>query len=41
MNDLKAVYTSPDEQSALGALEAFGDKWNKKYPNHGKTTGQT
>jgi len=43
MNDLKAVYTAPDEQSALGAPEALGDKWDKKYPkisDHGKTTGQ-
>ena len=32
MNDLKAVYTTPDEQSALEALEVFGDKWDKKYP---------
>lgn len=44
MNDLKAVYTAPDEQLALDALEAFGDKWDKKYPKiskSGKTTGQT
>ena len=26
MNDLKAVYTAPDEQLALGVLEAFGGK---------------
>ena len=32
MNDLKSVYTAPEEQSALGALESFGDKWDKKYP---------
>ena len=37
MNDLKAVYTAPDEQSALGALEAFGDKWDKKYPKISKS----
>lgn len=33
----KAVYTAPDEQSALGALEAFGDKWDKKYPKISKS----
>ena len=37
MNDLKAVYTAPDEQSALGALESFGDKWDKKYPKISKS----
>ena len=37
MNDLKAVYTAPDEQSAFGALEAFGDKWDKKYPKISKS----
>ena len=37
MNDLKAVYTAPDEQSALGALEAFGDKRDKKYPKISKS----
>ena len=31
MKDLKAVYTAPDEASALEALDAFGEKWNKKY----------
>lgn len=37
MNDLKAVYTAPDEQSALDALESFGDKWNKKHPKISKS----
>ncbi len=32
MADLKAVYSAPDEQTALANLEAFGDKWNAKYP---------
>ena len=31
MEDLKAVYTAPDEASALEALDAFGEKWDKKY----------
>lgn len=37
MNNLKAVYTAPDEESALGALEALGDKWDKKYPKISKS----
>ena len=37
MNDLNAVYTPPDEQSTLGSLEAFGDKWDKKYPKISKS----
>ena len=37
MNDLKAVYTAPDEQSALGALEAFGNKWDRKHPKISKS----
>lgn len=35
MNDLKTVYTTPDEQLALDALEAFGYQWDKniqRYP---------
>ena len=32
MADLKAVYTAPDEDSALAALEAFSAKWDNKYP---------
>ena len=31
MKDLKAVYTAPDEASALEALDAFAEKWDKKY----------
>lgn len=29
IGDLKSVYAAPDEASAL---DAFGDKWDKKYP---------
>ena len=32
MRDLKAVYGAVDEQSALDALDAFSDRWDKKYP---------
>jgi transposase-like protein len=32
MADLKAVYSAPDEQSALFALDMFDQKWSKKYP---------
>ena len=32
MKDLKAVYGAVDEQSALDALDAFADKWDRKYP---------
>jgi putative transposase len=32
MGDLKRVYGAVDEPSALIALEAFGVKWDKKYP---------
>jgi len=32
MVDLKAVYSAPDEQSALFALELFDEKWGGKYP---------
>ena len=32
MADLKAVYASVDEQAALDALNAFGERWDKKYP---------
>jgi len=32
MADLKAIYTAPDEQSALFALDEFEQKWGKKYP---------
>jgi len=30
--DLKTIYTSTTEQQAETALEAFGQKWDKKYP---------
>ena len=30
--DLRTIYTSADESQALLALENFGGKWNKKYP---------
>lgn len=32
MADLKAVYAASDEASALNALDAFAEKWDKKYP---------
>lgn len=32
MVDLKRVYTAVDEQTALGALDDFEEKWGKKYP---------
>ena len=32
MTDLKAVYAAVDEQTALDALDAFGERWDKKYP---------
>lgn len=32
MADLKAVYAAVDEQAALDALDAFGVRWDKKYP---------
>ena len=32
MADLKAVYTAVDETSAMDALEAFSERWDKKYP---------
>lgn len=33
MSDLKAVYAAVDETSALKALEAFAERWDKKYPS--------
>lgn len=33
MADLKAVYAAVDETSALEALEAFAERWDKKYPS--------
>lgn len=32
MADLKAVYAAVDEQAALDALDAFEERWDKKYP---------
>ncbi len=32
MADLKAVYAAVDEASALVALDAFAQRWDKKYP---------
>ena len=32
MADLKAVYAAVDEQAALNALDAFGERWDGKYP---------
>lgn len=31
-SDLRKIYTSANKQQAEVALEAFGSKWNKKYP---------
>ena len=32
MTDLKAVYAAVDEAAALDALDAFSERWDKKYP---------
>lgn len=32
LTDLKAVYAAVDEETALGNLELFEDKWGGKYP---------
>lgn len=32
MADLKAVYAAVDESAALDALDAFSERWDKKYP---------
>ena len=32
MADLKAVYAAVDEAAALDALDAFAERWDKKYP---------
>ena len=32
MADLKAVYAAVDEVAALDALDAFSERWDKKYP---------
>jgi Transposase and inactivated derivatives len=37
MADLKAVYTAVDEQAALAALDAFSERWDKKYPKISKS----
>lgn len=37
MIDLKAVYGAIDETTALNALDAFSDKWDKKYPKISKS----
>lgn len=37
MTDLKAVYAAVDEQSALDALDAFAEIWDKKYPKISKS----
>ena len=30
--DLRAIYSAPNEDEALAALGDFGKKWNSKYP---------
>jgi putative transposase len=30
--DLRAIYTAPDEQAALQALNAFETQWGKRFP---------
>ena len=37
MADLKAIYAAVDEQSALDALDAFAEIWDKKYPKISKS----
>lgn len=37
MADLKRVYAAVDEQTALGALDSFEEKWNGKYPKTAKS----
>ena len=32
MADLKAIYDAVDEQAALNARDAFGERWDGKYP---------
>ena len=32
MADLKRVYASVDEQTALSELDSFANKWDSKYP---------
>jgi len=35
--DLKQIYRSATEEEALLALEAFGERWNEKYPQIAKS----
>ncbi len=37
---LEAVYAAVDEQTALTALDAFSERWDKKYPNISVLAGQ-
>lgn len=37
MADLKSVYSAPDEESALSALDRFSEIWDKKYPKISKS----
>ena len=30
--NLRAIYSAPNEDEALAALDDFGNKWNRKYP---------
>lgn len=30
--DLRPIYTAPNEEAALAALDRFAEKWNKQYP---------
>ena len=42
MADLKAVYAAVDEQAALNALDAFGERWTgntRESPSPGGRTG--
>lgn len=31
-SDMKLIYTSPNEEAGLSALDSFEDEWGKKYP---------
>ena len=35
--DLKKIYQSATEEQALGALQAFSDRWDEKYPQINKS----
>lgn len=35
--DLKTIYSASSEKAAMEALESFGKKWNRKYPNISKS----